>query len=238
MKLQQQQTHELDELRGVVFVRLMQEMRTPLSMIISPLRELLQEKELSKGLSTKVLVAYRNSMGMKNACDQLSNIYGFTPSKSHVEVASYPIVRVLDAFIFSMNEFLRVHPIQLQYEKKINKELEVWINKKDIELVLRNLLYNAFIHIQYSGVVALIVQEVEEEGNRYCSIVVIDNGKNEVKTVEELSQDMEKLMQADYSGIELGYNVMEQIMNEHHGTVSLKNLQGEGTKVQIKWPID
>jgi len=27
-------------------------------------------------------------------------------------------------------------------------------------------------------------------------------------------------------------------MNEHHGTVSLKNLQGEGTKVQIKWPID
>lgn len=238
VKLQQQQTHELDELRGVVFVRLMQEMRTPLSMIISPLRELLQEKELSKGLSTKVLVAYRNSMGMKNACDQLSNIYGFTPSKSHVEVASYPIVRVLDAFIFSMNEFLRVHPIQLQYEKKINKELEVWINKKDIELVLRNLLYNAFIHIQYSGVVALIVQEVEEEGNRYCSIVVIDNGKNEVKTVEELSQDMEKLMQADYSGIELGYNVMEQIMNEHHGTVSLKNLQGEGTKVQIKWPID
>lgn len=111
VKEQQKHNQELDEVRGIIFTRLIQEMRMPLSMIISPLRELLQEKELSKGLSTKVLVAYRNSMGMKNACDQLSNIYGFVPSKSHLELASYSIVKVLDAFVYSMNEFLRVHSI-------------------------------------------------------------------------------------------------------------------------------
>lgn len=120
----------------------------------------------------------------------------------------------------------------------MDKDIEVWISKKDIEQVLQNLLYNAFIHIQYSGVVALIVQEVEEDGIRYCSIMVIDNGKNVVKTVEELSSDKERLMQIDYSEMELGYSVMERIMNEHHGSVSLKNLKGEGTRAQIKWPID
>lgn len=235
---QQKQNQELDEMRSIIFTRLIQEIRMPLSMISSPLRELLQEKELSKGLSTKVLLAYRNSMGMKNACDQLSNIYGFMPTRSHLELASYSIVKVLDALIFSMNEFLSVHPIQFQYDKKVNKDIEVWISKKDIEQVLQNLLYNAFTHIQYSGVVALVVQEIEEDGIRYCSIMVMDNGKNMVKTVEELSSDKEKLKQVDYFEIELGYSVMERIMNEHHGSISLKNLKGEGTRVQIKWPID
>lgn len=238
VKLEQKQNQQQDEMRGVVFARLMQEMRIPLSMIISPLRDLLQAKELSKGLSTKVFIAYRNSMGMKNACDQLLNIYGFAPTKSRIELGAYSIIKVLDTFVYSMNEFLRVHPIQLQYEKKVNKDLEVWIDKKNIELVLQNLLYNAFIHIQYSGVVALIVQEVEEEGIRYCSIVVVDNGKSAVKTVEELSSDKDKLMHTDYSEIELGYPVMEQIMKEHHGSISLKNLNGEGTRLQVKWPID
>lgn len=239
VKLQQQQDREFDEVRGVIFTRLMQEMRMPLSLITSPLRELLQEKELSKGLVTKVLIAYRNSMGIKNACDQLLNVYSFAPSTTQVELASYSIVKVLDAFVYSMNEFLRVHPIQFQYDKTVNKDLEVWIAKKDIELVLQNLLYNAFIHIQYSGVVALKVQETEEEdGVRYCSIAVMDNGKSTVKTVEELSADRAKLLQANYSEIELGYSVMERIMKEHHGTISLRNMNGEGTRVQIKWPID
>lgn len=239
VKLQHQQEKEFDEVRGIVFTRLMQEMRMPLSMITSPLRELLQEKELSKGLSTKVLLAYRNSIGMKNACEQLLNVYSFAPSKSRVELASYSIVKVLDAFVYSMNEFFSVHPIQLQYDKTVSRELQVWIAKKDIELVLQNMLYNAFIHIQYSGVIALKVQETEEEdGVRYCSIAVMDNGKCAVKTIEELSTDREKLLQISYSEVELGYSVMERIMKQHHGTISLKNLNGEGTRIQIKWPID
>lgn len=236
---EQDRNLEIDEIRGIVFIRLIQEMQTPLSMIVSPLKELLQEKELSKGLSAKVLLAYRNSMGIKNACDQLLNIYGMESSvKNKVELASYSIVRLLDAFVFSMNEFLRVHPIQFQYEKKVKKDLEVWVSRKDMELVLHSLLYNAFIHIQYSGVVALIVQEIEEQDGRYCSIVVVDNGKNEVKTIEELSRDKDQLMEIDSSSVELGYSLMADIMKEHHGTVSMRNLQGEGTRVEIKWPID
>lgn len=229
---------KINDMQRILFMRMMQEMRMPLSMIISPLRELLQEKELSKGLSTKVLVAYRNSMGIQNACDNFFDLYAFTPSTKQVKLARYSIVKVIDAFVFSMNEFLRVHPIQLQYEKKVQKDFEVWISKKEIELILHNLLYNAFIHIQYSGVVALIVRELIEGDKHYCVISVVDNGKNEVKTVEEISADREELMQVNYASVQLGLSFMEEIMKEHHGGISLTNLEKRGTKVQIKWPID
>lgn len=225
------------EVRNIIFTHFMQELRTPLSLIISPLREVMQEKELSKGLSTKILVAYRNSIGMLNSCDQLLGVYTYLPNPDKVELASYNIIKVTDAFVFSLNEFFRIHPIRFQYEKKIRKDAEVWIDKKAIELALQNLLANAFIHVRYSGVVALILQEVIEEGISYCTISVVDNGKSQVKTAEELGEDKEKLATVDTAEVELGFAVMQDIMNCHHGSITLENLRGGGTKVQLKWPI-
>lgn len=238
VRLQQEQDEEMGEIRNVIFTRFMKELRMPLSMIISPLREVLQEKELSKGLSSKMLVAYRNSIGMLNACDQLLNVFGYIPPKGPIRLAPYSIVKLTDAFVFSINELLRVHPIEFQYEKKVKKELEVWVDKKSIEIILKNMLYNAFIHIRHSGVIALILQDFLEDDVHYCSISVVDNGKSEVKIVEVLNTDKEKLAQTDASEVELGFDMMENIMKQHHGSVSLESLKGGGTKMQVKWPID
>ena len=238
VRLQQEQDEEMEEIRNVVFTRFMRELRMPLSMIISPLREVLQEKELSKGLSSKMLVAYRNSIGMLNACDQLLNVFGYVPSKGPIKLAPYSIVKLTDAFVFSISELLRVHPIEFQYEKKVKKELEVWVDKKSLEIILKNMLYNAFIHIRHSGVVALILQDSLEDDVHYCSISVVDNGKSEVKIAEVLNTDKDVLAQTDSSEVELGFEMMESIMKQHHGIVLLENLKGGGTKVQVKWPID
>lgn len=237
VKQEQEQSEKKNEVRNIVATRFIEEMRTPLSLIIAPLREVLQEKELSKGLSTKMLVAYRNSMGMLNSCDQLLSIYGYVP-KTEVELAPYSIVKLTDAFVFSMNEYLRVHPIEFQFEKKVKKDLEVWVDKKALLLVLHNMLSNAFIHIRYAGVVAMLLQETSEDDVHYCTISVIDNGKVMVKTIEELELDIEKLAQIDSAEVELGYSMMEEIMRQHHGNVSIENVKGGGTKVQIKFPVD
>lgn len=226
-----------EEIRNVVFARFMQELRTPLSLVISPLREVMQEKELSKGLNTKILVAYRNSIGMLNSCDQLLGVYTYYLKKEKAELAPYNIIKVVDAFVFSMNEFLRVHPIGFQYEKKIGKDVEAWIDKKAIELALQNMLANAFTHVRFSGAVALILQEVVENEIPYCTITVVDNGRSQVKTVEELGGDIQKLSTVDSAEIELGFAVMEDIMKWHHGSITLENLRGGGTKVQLKWPL-
>ena len=235
---QNSENNQDEEVKNLVFARFMQELRTPLSLIISPLREVLQEKELSRGLSTKILVAYRNSIGMLNSCDQLLNIYTYSSAKEKIELAPYSLLKVTDTFVFSLNEFLRVHSIGFQYEKKISKELEVWIDKKAINLILQNLLTNAFIHVNYSGAVALILQEVVENDLTYCTISVVDNGKAQVRTVEELSKELQLLLTMEPAEVELGYAVMQDIMKRHHGSISLENLRGGGTKVQIKWPIN
>lgn len=235
-KQKQEENEEKIEIRSIVAARFIEELRTPLAKIISPLREVLQEKDLAKGLSCKVLVAYRNSMGILNSCDQLLSIFSYVPKE--LELAPYSIVKLVDTFVFSMNEFLRVHPIEFQYEKKVKKDLEVWIDKKALTLVLQNMLANAFMHIRYAGAVALILQETTENDVRYCMISVVDNGKPTVKSVEEMKSNLIELSQVDPTEVVLGLGVMEEIMKQHHGEVLLENLKNDGTRMLIKFPVD
>lgn len=238
MKSQNEQDQEAAEVRNLVLGRFMQELRMPLSMIIAPIKEVLQEKELSKGLMSKILVVYRNSISMLNACDQLLAIYGQHVTNNRLEIAAYSLEKLVDSFVFSINEFLRVHPIEFQYEKKVKKDREVWIDKKKIEFILHNLLSNAFIHIRYSGAIVLMLQETEEEGRSYFVITVVDNGKGEVKKVEQMKEDIAAGLHIDSAEVELGFEVMERIVQLHHGSITLSNVKGGGTKIQVKCPMD
>lgn len=104
------------------------------------------------------------------------------------------------------------------------------MDNRRINFVLHNLLTNAFNHISFLGVVRLSLQEVIREGARYCVITVEDSGKHEVK------KSTDEALKQDSTGMELGYEVMERIVKLHHGTISMKSVEGEGTEVVVELP--
>ena len=108
--------------------------------------------------------------------------------------------------------------------------MEIWADNKRIRFVLHNLLSNAFNHVRFSGDVSLLLQEMVRDGVRYCVIVVEDNGKNRVK---EASQFISEEIKSDLTDLELGYGVMEKIIQLHHGTIVMKSREGEGTEVIV-----
>ena len=78
------------------------------------------------------------------------------------------------------------------------------------------------------------MQETVREGIHYCTIVVSDNGKSQVRDVR---QAVEEGLKTDLTGIELGYDVMERVISLHHGTIAMKSEEGEGTEITIDLPI-
>lgn len=62
-------------------------------------------------------------------------------------------------------------------------------------------------------------------------ITVEDNGKSQVKTADNA-------LRLDLSSAELGYGVMEKIVQLHHGTIMMKSTEGEGTEVVVELPVD
>lgn len=233
-KMKQEQKQEIEAMRNQLLTLFVQELRTPLSLIIAPLKEMSQENDLSARILSKVRVAYRNSLGMLDACNQLLAIYTQRPLAEKLEVSRNTADKILDKVVFAVSELVRMNQIDFHYDKKTKKELEIWVDSNRIRFVLHNLLSNAFNHVRLSGSVHLSMQETVNNGVAYCTITVSDSGKSQVK---EVRQTVDEELQTDLTGIELGYDVMEQVILFHHGSISLNSEEGTGTEVTVNIPI-
>lgn len=234
-KLKQEQKKEIEAMRNRLLMLFVQELRTPLSLIIAPLKDL--QKDNSQISKLSLQMAYRNSLHMVDACDQLMAVYGQGNPEAKLEVAPYSVDKMIDSSLFGVRDLLKVYAIDFHCEKRIKKEMEFYVDKKKIEFVIHNLLTNAFTHTHYSGVVYLSVCEVVNDNMHYVSLIVEDDGKDKVRTVEQLMSEEEGLGH-DLSAAQLGFTIMQQMVEAHYGTIVLESTQGKGTKVTVNLPVD
>lgn len=234
-KLKQEQKKEIEAMRNRLLMLFVQELRTPLSLIIAPLKELQKDDSQTSQLSLQV--AYRNSLRMVDACDQLLAVYGQGNMESKLEVAPYSVDKMIDSSLFGVRDLLKVYTIDFHCEKRIKKEMEFYVDKKKIEFVIHNLLTNAFTHTHYAGTVSLSVCEVVNDNMHYVSLIIEDNGKEKVRTAEQLMSEVGDLGH-DLSAAQLGFTIMQQMVEAHYGTIVLESTEGKGTKVTVNLPVD
>ena len=234
-KLKQEQKKEIEAMRNRLLMLFVQELRTPLSLIIAPLKELQKDDAQTSQLSLQV--AYRNSLRMVDACDQLLAVYGQGNMESKLEVAPYSVDKMIDSSLFGVRDLLKVYAIDFHCEKRIKKEMEFYVDKKKIEFVIHNLLTNAFTHTHYAGTVSLSVCEVVNDNMHYVCLIVEDDGKEKVRTVEQLMSENEG-SERDMSAAQMGFTIMQQMIEAHYGTITLESTEGKGTKVTVNLPAD
>lgn len=218
-KMKHEQTQEVEAIRNRLLLLFVQELRTPLSLIIGPLKDLLKDKTLAPDFASRGQVAYRNSLRMLDACNQLLAVSGQGKFNEKLEIALYQVEKLIDNNLFDVRELLNECAINFQYEKRIKKEMEIYVDKRKVGLIIHYLLTNAFTHVNYAGNVSLTVCEVVQEKMSYLAIVIEDNGKVEV------------------SSTELGFSMIKELVVMHHGSISLESENEKGTKVTVNFPI-
>lgn len=220
---------------NLFLLRFMQELRTPLSVTKVLLKEVANKKGVLPEMSSKLLIAYRNSVGVLNACELLLEVYRQGETGNHLRIAAYSPAKLVDSLLFSMSEFLKVYSVQLSC-KKAEVLDDVWVDRNKVEFLLHNLLSNAFIHIRYVGRISLAVSQVVEDGRTYCVFEVSDDGNCTVKALEDMTEA--ELLGDESVTTELGLDVMQNIVHLHHGSLSLINDPKVGTTLTLKLPTD
>lgn len=234
-KLKREQKKEIEAMRNRLLMLFVQELRTPLSLIIAPLKDLQKDNfQISK---FSLQVAYRNSLRMVDACDQLMSVYGQGDLEEKLKVAPYSVDKMIDSSLLGIRDLLKAYTIDFHCEKRIKKETEFYVDKKKVEFIIHNLLTNAFTHTHYAGVVSLSVCEIVSDNRHYVSLVIEDNGKEKVRTAEQLMREDEGLGH-DLSAAQLGFTIMQQMVEAHLGTIALESAEGKGTKVTVNLPVD
>lgn len=205
-------------------------------MIINLLREILKINALSGVLNGDIEIAYYNSVGLKDICTQLTNMYRMETDYEFLQVAKWDIFDILDDVIRRQQENLNVYRIDFHCNLPERGMMEIWGDRDMLDFLIRLLLSNAYRHVVYTGRVELCVYKEILGDEEFCVISVLDDGQ------EKVEWNMGKFLEQanpgegviDISRLELGFDLLEKVVAQHHGQILFNSEERSETKVFVK----
>lgn len=225
-------------MRDQIRYMLAQELRTPLSLITAPLKEMITNTAFPESFLQKAKMAYRNSISLQDICNQLLNIHQQESYSPKLNVAPYPASVIADTVVRASHELLNVSPINLHYDKDNKINTEIWIDRKKIIFILSNILSNAYRHISYSGSIHFTVNTSTINGKDFCLFTIEDDGKEmiEESSVIFLGSDNYN-PPSNRLHPELGIEIMKTTILAHHGDIQITQEKNKGTRVVLYIPL-
>ncbi|MCU4174276.1 two-component regulator propeller domain-containing protein [Carboxylicivirga sp. N1Y90] len=236
-RFQAKRNHEMDEMKLRFLTNVSHEFRTPLTLILTPLHKLLDQKK--GGEDKKLLkVIDRNAKQLLGLVNQLLDfrkleLHGLKYNPSYGNLVVF-----LDEVIRSFEEEFTKKNIEFIFSHSLDK-LMLNFDKDKLMKVIMNLLSNALKFTPENGKVTLVLKA--DELKQLVQISVSDNGvgikkddKDKVFTRFYQSENNKKL---GISGSGIGLNLALEMVQLHKGTIRFESEEGKGATFIVELPI-
>lgn len=171
-----QQTAELrqlDTMKSRFFANVSHELRTPLTLMLAPIANTLQENKLTNRAYTNLLLAQRNGQRINKMINEILDLNKLEAGKLDVHFHKTVWYNFLKSIIASFESLANQKQINFHFEYQGNKYLQVLIDQKKTEIILFNLMSNAFKFTPNRGKVEMIATD----GGAYLEISIADTGR-------------------------------------------------------------
>lgn len=229
--LENEKEKELTEKKISFFTHISHEFRTPLTLIINPLKDLVSSKNNDKE-KKNIFMVYRNARRLLSLVDQLLLFRKAESIDEHLRIEKFDIVEACHEVYLSFSHHALSKNIDFSFERA-HKELLIYGDREKIEIILFNLVSNAFKYTGEGGKISVTL----EENLQQVEITVKDTGTGihpEVgnKLFESFYQanNGEKSSQ---TGFGIGLYVSQKLAKAHHGKLSYASEQQKGTEFRL-----
>lgn len=235
---------EMSEERIKLFINLSHEIRSPMTLIVSPLENLLK-RDYDADTMKMLRLMQKNANRIINLMNQLLDMRKIEKGQLNIHCVKTELVDYMKELIslFTYQAEKRNIDLHFDYEQS---ELPAWIDPNNFDKVLVNLLSNAFKYTPDGGEIRISLREKVNEfsvGDLQHSIEleVIDSGAG--IDANKLEKIFERFYQAPSNGSNgsigfgIGLNLCRMIVKLHHGTIHASNRQdAQGSCFIIRIP--
>lgn len=234
LNLENAKKQELNELRLKLFTNVSHEFKTPLSLIIAPIQEMIdnyEEYDISEKLLSRLKVIGRNTKRLMRLVSQLIDFRKVQTGNISLKIKKYNLENYFFELIAPFKELAEINNIKFLTKYKYN-EPTIYFDKEKIDSVLNNLLSNAFKYVSENGCVTLSVKDDKE----FFYFEVIDNGEGIPE--EHQAFIFDRYYQVDNSEKKyssgIGLTLAKQFVEMHNGEISVESEPQKGTKFIVK----
>ncbi len=230
-----QQTEALKvaaEQKSRFFSGITHELKTPLSLIVSPLEDILEKQENIPDDSTRnrLHLMHRNGRQLKNLVDQILDVTKLNSDAIKLTLKPVNLPELTRQVIGQFQSKLEQEKIELVFESDPIDEL-IYLDVHAWERIVINLLNNAIRFSPRGSTIHINISNLENE----VSVSVKDEGigidKNEAGKVFEYLYQAEGADAAEGTGI--GLYLVKGLVEHMGGSIDLKSKKGKGARFTV-----
>jgi len=234
-KLKKEQ--ELSEAKFTFFTNISHEFRTPLTLILSPLKELNQSDEFVGKTAEKLITMEKNAHRLLNLINQLLDFRKAGHGLLKLNVNPGNFVRFSNEIFLYFKEQAITKQINYKFESD-KDEILFPFDRNKMEIVLCNLISNSFKYSPPGSEVTLKISASEDT----CILVLTDTGygmnKESKKKIFDRFYQINSTNTTNIIGSGIGLSFTKKIVELHHGTIAVHSKLNKGTTFTIEIPLN
>lgn len=218
-----------NEARIKYFINISHEIRSPLTLILSPLERIMKkphDPETAKNLN----LMHRNATRILSLINQLLDIRKIDKGKMNIQPSYTEFISFTRELveIFKPQALEKNLNLEFKVEDKSLDKITVWIDRYNFDKVLVNLISNALKYTPSGGHITVsVAQGVNSDLGEYAEVKVADTGIGlDEKTLDHL---FERFYQGKFNrsdvpiGFGIGLDLCRMLVELHDGTITAAN---------------
>jgi signal transduction histidine kinase/DNA-binding response OmpR family regulator len=236
---QSEKLKEMDKVKSRFFANISHEFRTPLTLIMGPLEQMLSNCR-DREMERKMSLMLRNSQRLLNLINQLLDLSKLDSGRMKLQAVRQNIVPFLKGMKDSFDLAAQQHEVDLIFHTE-EENITLYFDREKMENVMCNLLINA---IKFTPPGGKVTVSVTAPSPGFVEISVRDTGigipRDQLEHIFDRFFQVEEPSRAHHlKGTGIGLALTKELVNLHHGRLDVHSRVGEprGTEFIIQLPM-
>lgn len=227
---------ELDRAKTAFFNNVSHEFRTPLTLILGHLEELLQSgsDELTEDQRERTRVIHRNALRLHKLVNTLLDFSRIETTRQDATFEAIDISKATHDLASTFRSSVEAAGIRFQIDCHSVKEA-AYVNPEMWEKIVLNLISNAFKYTA-RGEISVSLRSIDQS----IELIVNDTGvgisKDEIPKIFQRFHRVPGVHARNNEGTGIGLSLVKELVSLHKGTIEVESTPGKGSSFIVRIP--
>ena len=224
---------ELDRMKSDFFANVSHEFRTPLTLILGPVHDLLKDPEAGY-FHPDLRIVHKHARRLLTLINQILDLSKLDSGKYKLNIAKEDIVAAVKSTVYAFHSMAESNRINLKVESDKEQSM-VNFDRENIETIINNLLSNAFKFEPEGGEITVTLNTEYQPQKHLIQLVVCNRGsyisKEDCNSIFNRYYQSENNSKSGYgsSGTGIGLALTRELVELHGGKISVESSKEKGT---------
>ncbi|WP_298535621.1 hybrid sensor histidine kinase/response regulator transcription factor [uncultured Algibacter sp.] len=240
-RIEQENLKKLNSAKLEFFTNISHELKTPLTLILGPLQHLIDADSIDFKVKNTLTGIERNAKNLYKLINQVLEFRRIENNESQISLSEGDLSKFIEEIVNSFYFLALERKIKLTFNSN-KSNFHTLFDWDKLEKIINNLISNCIKYTPKQGKIDVSLHFTNTLNGEYkVEIMVEDTGigipKNQLALIFNRFYQINKSNRSSSMGSGIGLALTKALVKLHHGDITVKSKESEGSKFIITFPL-